>query len=154
MRITRRLTRFPFATHVTDFFHVIEHISDALRLLFPDDEARREAQRRSFCHRLKHESGAAAEVLQWLKDSAWVHGDNASKAVLKVVDGHARYIEHQPPFIDYAFDVALIQHKYVVTRAGKRRSRRRDLSTASILWDKDECFRICLCLPSAFRVPL
>ena len=96
------LTRFPFATHVTDFFHVIEHISDALRLLFPDDEARREAQRRSLCHRLKHESGAAAEVLQWLKDSAWVHGDNASKAVLKVVDGHARSIEHQLPFIDYA----------------------------------------------------
>lgn len=96
------LTRFPFATHVTDFFHVIEHISDALRLLFPDDEKSREAQRRSFCHRLKHEPGAAAEVLQWLKDSAWVHGDHVSKAVLKTVDGHARYIENQLPFIDYA----------------------------------------------------
>lgn len=96
------LTRFPFATHVTDFFHVVEHISDALRLLFPDDDEKREAQRRSFCHRLKHEPGAAAEILQWLKDSAWVHGDHVSKPALKTVEGHARYVENQLPFIDYA----------------------------------------------------
>jgi hypothetical protein len=45
------LTRSPFATHVTDFFHVVEHISDAHRLLLPDDQKSREAQRRSFCQR-------------------------------------------------------------------------------------------------------
>lgn len=87
---------------MTDFFHVVEHISGALRHLFPDDAQKRELQRRWLCHRLKHEPGAAAEILQWLKDSAWVHGDLVSKPALKTVAGQAKSIESQLPFIDCA----------------------------------------------------
>lgn len=93
--------RFPFATHVTDFFHVVEHISDALRHLPFDDETRA-AQRRSFCHRLKHEDNAATEILRWLRDCRWVHRDRISEAALDVIEGHANYLENQLPFTDYA----------------------------------------------------
>ena len=96
------LARFPFATLVTDFFHVVEHISDALRQLFPDDEATRNAQRRSFCHRLKHDENGPAEILTWLRDCGWVHRGNASEAALRIVEGHANYIENQLPFMEYA----------------------------------------------------
>lgn len=94
--------RFPFATHVTDFFHVVEHLSEVLRQIFPEDDAARDAQRRSFCHRLKHEENGPAEILAWLRDSAWIHKDRISSAALVVVNAHANYIENQLPFMGYA----------------------------------------------------
>ena len=42
---THLLERFPKARHLTDFFHVAEHLAAALRLLFPDDDARRAIER-------------------------------------------------------------------------------------------------------------
>lgn len=96
------LARFPFAVHITDFFHVVEHISDALRHIFPNDEKQRDTQRRLLCHRLKHEEGAAKEILNYLRDCGWIYRGKASRAALHVVDGHANYIENQLPFLDYA----------------------------------------------------
>lgn len=96
------LALFPFATHVTDFFHIVEHISDALRQLFPFDEVARRAQRASFCHRLKHDVNGPTEILAWLRDCGWVHAGRASEAVLSVVEGHANYIENQLPFMEFA----------------------------------------------------
>ncbi|MFO0006760.1 MAG: transposase, partial [bacterium] len=51
------LERFPDALHITDFFHVVEHIADALRTIFPDDELLRDAMRTQLCHVLKHDRG-------------------------------------------------------------------------------------------------
>lgn len=36
------LKRFPNALHITDFFHVVEHIADGLRTIFPHDELLRD----------------------------------------------------------------------------------------------------------------
>ena len=94
------LERFPFARHVTDYFHVIEHISAALRAIPFDDESTRAAQRRSFCHRLKHEDGAAQEIISWLREADWVH-PSMTDGARDIVTGHANYVENQLPFLDY-----------------------------------------------------
>jgi hypothetical protein len=97
---THMLERFPFARHITDFFHVVEHIAAGLREVPFDCEATRTAQRKSFCHRLKHEDGAAAEIIDWLCDSGWVHPTMSTRA-LEVANAHANYVEHQLPYLNY-----------------------------------------------------
>jgi len=94
------LERFPFARHITDYFHVVEHIAAGLREIPFDCEATRAAQRRSFCHRLKHEDGAAEEIINWLRDSGWVYPLMSAQA-LEAVQGHANYVENQLPWLDY-----------------------------------------------------
>jgi hypothetical protein len=94
------LARFPFARHITDYFHVVEHIAAGLREIPFDSEATRAAQRRSFCHRLKHDDDAATEIIQWLRDSGWVHPSMSDEAKA-VVDAHANYVENQLPYLDY-----------------------------------------------------
>ncbi len=94
------LARFPFARHITDYFHVIEHISAALREIPFDCETTRAAQRRSFCHRLKHEEGAAEEILTWLRDTGWVH-TSMTETAQGVIASHANYVENQLPYLDY-----------------------------------------------------
>lgn len=94
------LERFPFARHITDYFHVIEHISAAMREIPFDDEKTRAIQRRSFCHRLKHEDGAAEEIIAWLRDAGWVY-PTMSEAAVDIVEGHANYVANQLPYLDY-----------------------------------------------------
>ena len=95
------LERFPEALHITDFFHVVEHIADALRTIFPDDELLRNAMRAKLCHVLKHEKGGARWVMNWLRDPFRVLGARMAKPRQNAVDKHARYIKGQLPFLNY-----------------------------------------------------
>jgi len=61
------LERFPEARHLLDFFHVAEHLADALRLLFPSDDARRAEERARWCHKLKHKRGTPFRLWRWLR---------------------------------------------------------------------------------------
>ena len=95
------LERFPDALHITDFFHVAEHIADALRTIFPDDGTLRNAMRAKLCHVLKHEKDGARWVMNWLRDPFRVIGARIAKPQQNVVDKHARYIRGQLPFLNY-----------------------------------------------------
>ena len=64
---THLLERFPDARHLTDFFHVAEHLAEALRLLFPSDAARRAEERARWCHKLKHKRGTPFRLWRWLR---------------------------------------------------------------------------------------
>lgn len=44
---------------ILDFYHVTEHLGDLARALYPADESKREEWLDQWCHRLKHEGGAA-----------------------------------------------------------------------------------------------
>lgn len=95
------LGRFPDALHITDFFHVVEHIADALRTIFPSNEDLRDSMRAKLCHVLKHEKDGARWVMDWLRDPFHVLGARLDKPRQKVVDGHAAYIAGQLPYLDY-----------------------------------------------------
>lgn len=96
------MARFPDAVHVTDFFHVMEHMADALRHIFPHDEKLRDEQRRRLCHVLKHETNGAAYVRDWLRDAVWIHNARLSEFARGTIEGHASYIDGQLPFLNYA----------------------------------------------------
>ena len=95
------LARFPDALHITDFFHVVEHIADGLRTIFPHDELLRDSMRAHLCHVLKHEKGGARWVMNWLRDPFRVLGARMSSARQKLVDKHANYIRGQLPYLNY-----------------------------------------------------
>lgn len=95
------LARFPNALHITDFFHVVEHIADALRTIFPDNDALRNAMRAQLCHTLKHEKNGARKVMAWLRDPFRVINARMAKPRQRLVDKHARYIKRQLPYLNY-----------------------------------------------------
>lgn len=51
------LERFPDALHITDFFHVAEHIADALRTIFPDDGSPAQRDAREALPRIEAREG-------------------------------------------------------------------------------------------------
>jgi Transposase len=96
------LTRFPDAPHVTDFRHVVEHIADALRTIFPHDEKLRDATRTRLCHELKHEKNGARRIIAWLRDPFRVLDARMDKQRQGAVDAHADYMQGQLRFLNYA----------------------------------------------------
>ncbi len=50
---------------ILDFYHASEHLGDLARALYPGDESARKGWLDPWCHRLKHEGGAA--VLEALR---------------------------------------------------------------------------------------
>jgi hypothetical protein len=94
--------RFPDAVHVTDFFHVMEHIADALRYIIPHDEKMRNEQRRRLCHALKHDADGSNYVRTWLRDAVWIHGQRLSNFAKNAINGHATYLDKQLPFLCYS----------------------------------------------------
>ena len=99
---TPLLERFPDALHITDFFHVVEHIAEALRIIFPSDDLLRDAMRARLCHVLKHEKGGAGWVMNWLRDPFHALGARMEKPRQALVDKHAGYIQGQMRYLDYA----------------------------------------------------
>lgn len=95
------LERFPDALHMTDFFHVVEHVADALRTIFPHDDFLRDSMRAHLCHILKHEEGGARWVMNWLRDPFRVLGARMPSSTQKLVDKHVNYIQGQVPFLNY-----------------------------------------------------
>jgi hypothetical protein len=95
------LERFPDARHLVDFFHVVEHLSEALRLLFPNDEARRAAERAKWCHRLKHKQGTGWRLWRWLRDEMERTEEPLSQWAKGEVEKHAEYIFNQREWMKY-----------------------------------------------------
>lgn len=100
------LERFPTARHLTDFFHVAEHLAAALRLLFPDDDARRAVERARWCHKLKHKEGTPFRLWRWLRDEMERELDPVSPWAKREIDKHAEYIYNQRPWMKYPRAVA------------------------------------------------
>jgi hypothetical protein len=95
------LRLFPDALHVTDFFHVAEHLADALGHLFPADEERRQQERVRWCDALKHETGAVRELHAWLWAQAKEPANGCSNWRRTEVEKHAEYLWGQQDFIQY-----------------------------------------------------
>lgn len=93
---------FPDAVHVTDFYHVVEYIADALRKLFPGDIKLRDEHRARLCHILKHEHGGATTVMNWIRDTSWILGEKIKEEDRDEIEGAASYIKGQLPFLNYA----------------------------------------------------
>lgn len=98
---THLLERFPQARHLTDFFHVAEHLGAALRLLFPEDEARRADERARWCHKLKHKRGTAWRLWRWLRDEMAREQDPVSPWARREIEKHAEYIYNQREWTKY-----------------------------------------------------
>lgn len=98
--------RFPDARHITDFFHVAEHLADALRSLFPSDPARRAEERARWLHKLKHKRGSAFRLWRWLRDELNREDDPVSSWARREVEKHAEYIYRQREFTKYPDAIA------------------------------------------------
>lgn len=84
---------------ILDFYHAAEYLGTLSRALHPEDEAAREEWLGLWCHRLKHEGGAAViEGLRGLK----VRGAAARGALAEVL----RYFGNQVHRMDYPRYVA------------------------------------------------
>jgi hypothetical protein len=84
---------------ILDFYHATEYLAELGRALHPSDEAAREKWLEDWCHRLKHQGGAA--VLGDLRKLA-VRGRVARAAWTEVV----RYFTNQSHRMDYPTYVA------------------------------------------------
>ncbi len=98
---THLLERFPEARHLTDFFHVAEHLAEALRLLFPSDDARRAEERARWCHKLKHKQGTPFRLWRWLRDEMKREEDPVSHGARREIEKHAEYIYNQREWMKY-----------------------------------------------------
>lgn len=103
---THLLERFPEARHLTDFFHVAEHLGEALRLLFPSDDARRAEERARWCHKLKHKQGTPFRLWRWLRDEMSREEDPVSSSARREIEKHAEYIYNQREWMKYPQAVA------------------------------------------------
>jgi len=95
------LALFPDALHVVDFYHVVEHLGGALRLLFPDDDGRRAAEKARWCHKLKHKHGTGFRLWRWLRDEMSRTDDPVASWARREVEKHAEYIYNQREFMQY-----------------------------------------------------
>lgn len=95
------LERFPDARHLVDFFHVVEHLSQALHALFPHDESRRATERAKWCHRLKHKRGTPWRLWRWLRDEKERSEQPLARWAKSEVERHAEYIYNQRPWMKY-----------------------------------------------------
>lgn len=98
---THLLERLPHARHITDFFHVAEHLAAALRQLFPNDDVRRAAERASWCHKLKHKRGTAFRLWRWLRDQMSREEDPVAPWARREIEKHAEYIYNQREWMKY-----------------------------------------------------
>lgn len=98
---THLLDRFPEARHLTDFFHVVEHLAEALRLLFPSDDARRAEERARWCHKLKHKQGTPFRLWRWLREEMKREDDPVSPWARREIEKHAEYIYNQREWMKY-----------------------------------------------------
>ena len=96
---THLLERFPEARHLTDFFHVVEHLSEALRLLFPSDDARRAEERARWCHKLKHKQGTPFRLWRWLREEMEREEKPVARWARREIEKHAEYIYNQRPWM-------------------------------------------------------
>jgi hypothetical protein len=80
---------------ILDFFHVTEHLGDLGRALYPADESVREDWFERWCHRLKHEGGAA--VLEGLRSLPRDGRESVRKVHAEVIG----YFENHGHRMDY-----------------------------------------------------
>lgn len=80
---------------ILDFYHVVEHLGDLARALYPRDETTRQEWLDSWSHQLKHEGGEA--VLEALRDLPI----GGRKAVRKTYGEVLGYFENHVHRMDY-----------------------------------------------------
>lgn len=87
---------FPKAQCILDFFHASEHAANLARALHPTDEAACGRQIQAWCHRLKHEGGAAL-LAEWEQ----LDLTGRSAAVLEVFRLETQYVRGNLHRMDY-----------------------------------------------------
>jgi hypothetical protein len=70
-------------TQVIDFWHAAEYLSDAADVLFARTPAAKKAWLASCCHRLKHEAGAAKQLVRDLRRLAAEKGVSSTQGAVK-----------------------------------------------------------------------
>lgn len=87
---------FPLAECILDFWHASEHLTELGLALYPNDEAQRTATVDRWCHRLKHEGGAAMLAeLERLDVSGY------SAVARQAYSDHTRYFRNHHHRMDY-----------------------------------------------------
>jgi hypothetical protein len=85
---------------ILDFYHAAEYLGEIARAWFPADEAGAAAWLEPWCHRLKHEGGAA--VLAGLRDLQTALGVSGMPRAAQVrLEEALRYFENQKHRMDY-----------------------------------------------------
>ncbi len=95
------IERFPFARHVTDFFHALEHLSAALRHLYPFDDGRRAAHKTYWAHHLKHSPGTVDALRAWLLEQTERDEQKVGAWARREIEKHTEYFFNQRDFMDY-----------------------------------------------------
>ena len=87
---------FPLAERILDFWHASEHLTELALAWHPDDETRRKQVTHDWCHRLKHEGGAAL-----LAELQTLDLSTASPAAREAHAEHTRYFRNHVGRMDY-----------------------------------------------------
>jgi hypothetical protein len=93
---------FPRAECILDFWHASDHLTQLGLALDPDDEIRRQARVKDWCHRLKHEGGAA--VLGLLEELE--RDESLSRGARQCLSDQLRYFRNNKHRMDYPRYVA------------------------------------------------
>jgi hypothetical protein len=90
---------FPLATRMLDFYHASQHAASLAEAMHPNDVAARERQRDAWCHKLKHEGGAALRR-EWeqIDTASW---NDARRAVYESERGYYLNHEHRMDYPRY-----------------------------------------------------
>jgi hypothetical protein len=86
---------------VLDFWHPTGYLEELARAMDPDDEAKREAQAKAWCHTMKHQGGAA--ILKILKD---LQLPKNKKAAQQAQQEAVQYIGNNIHRMDYPYYLA------------------------------------------------
>lgn len=86
---------------ILDFWHPTGYLETLVRALYPDDEEKRVAQMKAWCHLMKHQGGAA--MLQVLEELEIARNKKAARQAQKEA---ATYIKNNVHRMDYPYYVS------------------------------------------------
>lgn len=87
---------FPKAQCILDFYHASEHVANLARALYPANEEAAGVQIQTWCHRLKHQGGAAL-LVEWEQLELTTRGD----AIQEVYRQESQYVRGNLHRMDY-----------------------------------------------------
>lgn len=93
---------FPRAECILDFWHASDHLTQLGLALDPDDEPRRQARVKDWCHRLKHEGGAT--VIGLLEELE--RDESLTRGARQSLSDQLRYFRNNQHRMDYPHYVA------------------------------------------------
>jgi hypothetical protein len=84
---------------ILDFWHAAEYLQELAQYLHPNDEAARQQQHQQWCHRMKHQGGAA--IIAHLEQFTWPQSHAAIQAKLAETLGYFRNNAHRMDYPTY-----------------------------------------------------